>query len=128
MSIRPVQFFPDGSIEVLHDELGHGGTISDAEIIWSQNMDGTPNHNFLVLTCPFASCGSVSTWPVGGGADAVMGQQMFVNKIQREGCVCLAMQARGALSAEDAKAHVKELVIAMDGESRWVLDEAPAVA
>jgi hypothetical protein len=119
MSVRPVLFNVDGSIEVLHDELGHGGAIPAAEIVWAQGIDGTPNHNFLVLVCPFASCGSASTWPVGGGADAVMGQQMFVNKIQREGCVC------GQIAVTDAdtlgEAHVRLQVNRQDGPGRWQL-------
>lgn len=118
MSIRPVQFNADGSIEVLHDELGHGGTIPAAEIVWALGMDGTPNHNFIVLTCP-AGCGSSSTWPVGGGADVVMGQQMFVNKVASEGCCC------GQIVATDAdtlgESHVRLQVNRMDGPGRWSL-------
>jgi len=32
MSVRPISFFPDGSIEVVYDELGHSGTIPAAEV------------------------------------------------------------------------------------------------
>jgi hypothetical protein len=113
-----VNFLTDGSIDVQHDELGHGGTIPAAEIVWSLNMDGTENHNFIVLTCP-AGCGSVSTWPVAGGADPVNGQQMFVNKVQQEGCAC------GQVLAADASAlgesHVRLQVNRMDGPGRWAL-------
>ena len=32
MSVRPIQFNPDGSVEVVYDELGHSGTIPAAEV------------------------------------------------------------------------------------------------
>ena len=35
MSVRPVQFNPDNSIDVVYDELGHSGTIPAAEIRWA---------------------------------------------------------------------------------------------
>jgi len=100
------------------------GNIPAAEVKWSTNPDGTENHNFIVLTCP-DGCGATSTWPVGGGADAPMGQEMFVRKIDLEGCCCDAPLARTSQAAID---HVKELVTAMDGEERWQLDETAVLA
>jgi len=50
---------------VIHDELGHTGTIDPATIVHPKNMDGTTeNHDFLIVTCPV--CQAVSTHPVGG--------------------------------------------------------------
>ena len=117
MSVRPVTFNEDGSCEVVYDEQGHSGTIPAAEVQWSLNMDGSHNHNFIVLNCP-DGCGASSTWPVSGGADAAMGQQMFVKKTQREGCAC------GNVTATDTDAlgesHVRLSVNRMDGPGRWV--------
>jgi hypothetical protein len=117
MSVRPVTFNADGSIEVLHDEAGHGGTIPAAEVAWTQNMDGSHNHNFIVLVCP--SCGSSSTHPVGGGAAPAEVQQMFVNKVTSEGCAC------GQVVVTDADAlgesHVRLQVNRMDGPGRYAL-------
>src|SRR5262252_3165816 len=87
MSIRPTQLYPDGSIEVVYDELGHSGTIPAAEIRWTQDIQGQDSHNYSVLNCP-DGCGASSTHPVGGGADAPNVQQMFVHKTEREGCAC----------------------------------------
>ena len=39
MSIRPIAFNPDGSIEVVFDETGHQGTIPADQIRWTQDMD-----------------------------------------------------------------------------------------
>lgn len=118
MSVRPVTFNADGSIDVVYDELGHSGTIPFDQIHWATSpIDGSEDHNFIVLDCP-DGCGSSSTWPVGGGADAVNGQQLFVHKIEREGCACDQEIAR---TTEAAKDHVKELVTATDGAERWAL-------
>jgi hypothetical protein len=119
MSVRPVRFAPDGSIDVVFDELGHSGTIPAAEVQWSQNMDGSHNHNFIVLNCP-DGCGASSTHPVGGGAAPADVQQMFVNKVAAEGCAC------GQTAANDTSgtpaSHVRLNVNRMDGIGRWQLD------
>lgn len=117
MSVRPVAFNAD-SIEVVYDEQGHAGTIPAAEARWATGIDGTDNHNFIVLACP-DGCGATSTWPVGGGADAVNGQQMFVHKIEREGCACgnVAPDMKNAVP----ESHVHLNVARMDGAERWAL-------
>ena len=119
MSVRPVQFNADGSIEVLHDEGNHGGTIPAAEVQWATKMDGSHDHSFIVLTCPFESCGSSSTHPVGGGAAPAEVQQMFVNKVQAEGCACGHVQAADANTLGES--HVHLAVDRMDGPGRWQL-------
>jgi hypothetical protein len=116
VSVRPVTFNPDGSIDVVFDELGHTGTIPAAEVVWASNTDGSHNHQFIVLACP-DGCGAVSTWPVGGGADAQMGQQMFVKKTEREGCACGNVQAATNGVPES---HVRLNCSRMDGPDRWV--------
>ena len=118
MSIRPVTFNPDGSIDVIFDELGHSGTIAAADILHTLNFDGTENHNYIVLNCP-DGCGASSTHPVGGGADAPNVQQMFLNKCQASGCPC------GQVTDTDPDAlgesHVRLQVNRMDGPGRWQL-------
>jgi hypothetical protein len=117
MSVRPVVFNPDGSIDVVYDEMGHNGTIPSAEVQWATSIDGSHNHNFIVLACP-DGCGATSTWPVGGGADASMGQQMFVEKTKREGCACGHVAASSTALPES---HVRLNVNRMDGPGRWQL-------
>jgi hypothetical protein len=118
MSVRPVNFLPDGSIDVVYDELGHSGTIPAAEVQWATNMQGGHDHNFIVLQCP-DGCGASSTHPVGGGAAPVEVQQMFVNKTTSEGCAC------GQVDATDAdtlgESHVRLNVNRLDGPGRWQL-------
>jgi hypothetical protein len=109
---------PDGSIDVVYDELGHSGTIPAAEIVWTTKPDGSHDHNFIMLNCP-DGCGAASTWPVGGGADPAIGQQMFIEKTQRDGCAC------GNVAPNDTSAlpesHVRLNVNRMDGAGRWTL-------
>ena len=123
MSVRPIAFQPNGDLEVVFDELGHTGTIPAADVKWSTNpMTGADDHNYIVLQCP-DGCGSVSTWPV-GGSDALIAQEMFLRKVELEGCCCAQVKATGVGGTlAQAADHVKELAIAMGGEERWKLDD-----
>jgi hypothetical protein len=120
MSVRPVTFNADGSIDVVFDEMGHSGTIPAAEIKWlvilGGPLDGADNHNFIVLACP-DGCGASSTHPVGGGAAPAEVQQMFVHKTERDGCACGNVVA-GTNAVPEAHVHLN--VARMDGEDRWV--------
>lgn len=125
MSVRPTQFNVDGSIDVVFDEMGHSGIIPPEQIFWiTDPISGEDNHNFIALHCP-DGCGSVSTWPVGGGADPVNGQQLFVHKTERDGCAC------GQTAPNDTSAtptsHVRLNCNRMDGAGRWQLDTPPQV-
>jgi len=124
MSIRPTEFIP-GGMKVIFDETGHEGTIMLADINFTKNIDDTENHNFIVLNCP-DGCGASSTHPVGGGAAPYEVQEMFVHKIDIQGCACGEVPARASRAAADTNAvdHVKELVEAMDGPGRWQHDDA----
>jgi hypothetical protein len=124
MSVRPVQFNPDGSIDVVYDELGHSGTIPAAEIIWTSDpISGNHNHNFIVLACP-DGCGSASTHPVGGGAAPVEVQQLFVAKTEREGCACGDVEPSSTAVPES---HVRLNCSRMDGPGRWQATQPPQV-
>jgi len=116
MTVRPITFNADGSIDVVYDEGNHAGTIPAAEVAWATKMDGSYDHNFIVLNCP-DGCGATSNWPVGGGADAMMGQQMFVQKTERDGCACGNVEAATNGVPES---HVRLNCSRMDGPDRWV--------
>ena len=122
MSVRPVNFLPNGDIEIVFDEQGHMGTIPADKVKWTSDINGDENHNYIILNCP-DGCGASSTHPVGGGADAPMIQEMFVRKIDLEGCPCGSVRSKTirTSSDQDAITHVKELVTAMDGANRWAL-------
>ena len=122
MSIYVVDF---STWEVVHDDApggAHSGVIDPATIQHTQNMDSSPNHNFLVVTCP--ECGAVSTHPVGGGAQPISVQQLFVQLTQRNGC------PDGDVPAGDTSAlaasHVRLLVNRMDGPGRWQIAGPPS--
>src|SRR5262252_6475355 len=104
----------------VHDDApggAHTGTIDPTTIQHTTNMDGSSNHNFLVIQCPV--CDSVSTHPVGGGAQSVSVQQMFVNKCQSDGCPCGQVQATDADALGES--HVRLQVNRMEGPGRWTL-------
>lgn len=119
MSVRPVLFHENGDVDCVYDELGHNGTIPATEVQWATNIDGSHNHNFIVLACP-DGCGATSTHPVGGGASPAQVQEMFVRKVDQDGCAC----PEGTMPTVAAVDHVKGLVEAMDGPDRWQVDGA----
>jgi hypothetical protein len=117
MSIRPIVFHADGSIDVVYDEGGHSGTIPAAEVAWvADPMSGGHTHNFIVLNCP-DGCGATSTHPVAGGAAPADVQQMFVEKTAREGCACGNVDPSTNAIPES---HVRLNCSRMDGPNRWV--------
>lgn len=109
----------DGTWSYVHGDApggSHEGTLDPATVAYGQNPDGTENPNVISVPCPFAGCGSVSYWPPGGGADALMGQSLHV---------IVAYAQPGAKGAgTDAAQEVKARCVATDGEARWVLDDA----
>lgn len=105
---------------VMHDDApggAHTATIDPATIVHTTNMDGTENHNFLIVVCPV--CDSVSTHPVGGGAQPPLVQELFVRHAEANGCPC------GAITGPDTSgapmSHVRLNCNRMDGFGRWQL-------
>jgi hypothetical protein len=117
MSIYVSEFTSPTEWTISHDDAGHGGSIDPATVQHPLRIDGTPDHNYALVTCPV--CGAVSTHPVGGGAAPESVQQMFVVMAQTNGCPC------GQVAATDADAlgesHVRLQVNRMDGPGRWQL-------
>ena len=107
-------------MDVVFDEQGHSGTIPAAEVRWSTNMDGSDDHRFIVLSCP-DGCGATSTHPVGGGAAPVEVQQMFVKKVEADGCACGSVEAGRTDDVPEAHVHLQ--VSRMDGPERWQASE-----
>src|SRR5215468_1985695 len=90
MSVRPVNFNADGSIDAVFDEMGHSGTVPADQVKWAKNVDNTDNYQFIVLPCP-DGCGSASTHPVGGGAAPAGVQEMFARMLlppNPQACPC----------------------------------------
>jgi len=124
MSVRPVAFNADGSVEAVYDELGHSGTIPAAAVAWAVSPDGSHTHNYIALVCP-DGCGATSTHPVGGGAAPANVQQMFVKKTEAEGCACGNVEPSTTAVPES---HVRLNVNRMDGIGRWQLDTPAQVS
>jgi len=76
MSIRPIVFYDDGTVDVLHDDPGYGctGRIAVSETTLSADS------SVLEIHCP-GGCGSVSWHPVNGAADPQPVQQLFVRRL-----------------------------------------------
>jgi hypothetical protein len=121
MSVKVTSFDDPTAWEYEHDDFpggSHGGTLDPAIVTYGIGPDGAPDENVVVVPCPFENCGSVSYWPPGGGADALMGQSLHVMVAMRPGL------GREGKTAEQAASEVKQRVIDTDGEQRWVLDDA----
>jgi hypothetical protein len=121
MSVK-VTSFDDGNGMYLyvHDDApggSHEGTLDPTTVTYGTGIDGEPDPNIVVVPCPFPECGSVSYWPPGGGADALLGQSLHVMVAMQPGL------GREGKTAEQAAAEVKARVVATDGEARWVLDD-----
>lgn len=102
---------------VVHDDAfggAHSGTLDPVSITHPLKIDGTLDHSFLLVTCPV--CAAVSTHPVGGGAQPLLVQQLFVNRITTNGCAC-GVVAAGNANVADAHAHLN--CARMDGAERW---------
>jgi|SRR5215472_3975799 len=102
---------------VVHDDAGHTGTVDPATIAHTKNVDGTDNHDYLIVVCPV--CDAVSTHPVGGGAQPQSVQQMFVNHVTANGCPCGQVAASDPASLGES--HVRLQVNRQDGPGRWQL-------
>jgi hypothetical protein len=118
MSVKVTSFDDPAAWDYEHADApggGHGGTLDPTTVSYGTNIDGTPNENVVVVPCP--ECGAVSSWPPGGGADALLGQSLHVMVAMQPGL------GREGKTAEQAAAEVKQRVIDTDGLERWVLDD-----
>lgn len=122
MSVRPVKFNADGSVDVVHDDASsgsHSGTVTAVMLGLAAfgQVAGAPAHNFLALPCPVAGCGSVSSHPIGGGASPAAVQELFVRVVARVGCPCGQVPAGKPIPI--VQAHVRLEAERMDGAGRW---------
>jgi len=122
MSVFVHDFNPgDGTWLVTHDDAPdglHTGVIQPTDVQRVVNMDGSISENFATVACPV--CGSVSTHPVGGGAQPPLVQEMFIQLTMRDGCCAVGFRgAPRATTYQDAHDHVKQHAEEMDGEGRW---------
>jgi hypothetical protein len=113
---------PDGSWTIMHDDApggSHTGSIQPTDVVRTVNMDGTQSQNFANVTCPV--CGSVSSHPVGGGAQPPLVQEMFIHLAMADGCVeqAAGRKAKSTMTYQEAHDHVKQHCEDMDGEGRW---------
>lgn len=110
--IRPTGFNPDGTVQVWHDEGGHGGAVAVATLVQPPRLDGQPDLTYCALPCPV--CPSVSFHPAVGDATARdLVQRLFVRRLQARAAGRTWLQAR---------ALVRALIQQQDGGlDRWQL-------
>ena len=123
MAVRPIQFMPDGSIEIWHDERSHGGIVTAGGVQFARKPDGSEDRRSILLYCPVPGCDSMSCHPAGGGCSPEQVQRMFAKKLQREpklGGPALPPQTKRPW--HEAKDELKVMVEAMDGPGRWRLE------
>jgi hypothetical protein len=123
VSVLPVKFNADGSVDVVHGDApggSHGGTVSAGALslgAFSTLTGGGQTHNAIGLPCPVAGCGAVSFHPIGGGAEPAAVQELFVRVVARVGCPCGQLTAGKPIAI--VQAHVKLQTERMDGVGRW---------
>jgi hypothetical protein len=75
LAVRPIAFFPNGDIDVVHDETGHTGLVSLMDQEYQVRLDGSVDEDWIGIDCP--GCDSRSYQPVGGGCSRGLVQKMF---------------------------------------------------
>ncbi len=122
MAVRPTAINPDGTIAVVHDEAGHTGTLTFAQVGFPRRPDGTPDYRLAALPCPGPNCGARSVYPITGGSDAALVQFMFAKALRY---TTDPRRPPAAKTWDEAKARVKALVVAQEGPDRWRLEGVP---
>lgn len=117
MSIRVVSFNADGGAQVWHDEMGHGGVVTGANVRFGRQEDGSADVDRIELSCP--ACGAVSFHPVSGGANPGPTQLLFARIVRRR-AVALSIPVAGRTWPAILQ-RIKARVEAMDGENRFRL-------
>jgi len=110
MSIVPIDFeAAGGQWEVFHDDPGyvHTGFIDPTTVNYASE-----DQKAVLLYCPEPDCNSHSWWPAGGGANALIGQEMHVRVAILKGA-----------NVVDAISAVRARCTAMDGPDRWQLND-----
>lgn len=117
MAVRPLSANQDGTVEVWHDEAGHGGTVTPDNINFGRNIDGTVTIDVIELPCPVPGCGAVSWHPVTGGCDPPNVQLLFASAYKVSNRV-------GAQDWDSAKDAVAARIAALAGISQYRLETA----
>ena len=119
MAVDIVTHRQDGGADVIHREMGHGGTVLGIDVVFATNPDGSTNADYLYLPCPV--CGATSCHPIGGGSSPYQNQLEFARLYQmRAQELGIPPDQRGW---NDIKALVCERVRLMDGDGRCLIGD-----
>lgn len=110
MAIRVTGYNARG-LDVWHDEGGHGGALS-----WAQLLATLGDGDTLTLACPVAGCGAISVCPVGGGGDPGPTQELFAR-------IYLRASQGGVTTRAGAIALLRERVAREDGPGRVLVGQ-----
>lgn len=103
-------------VNVLHEEVGHTGSIPFEAVDFRRNPDGTRDYSFATLRCPVAGCDAATTHPIGGGGWPEIVQRLFVAAALAASPTELP---NPPTSLAEARQRVKALVDRQDGPGRW---------
>jgi hypothetical protein len=119
VAVEIIEHRQDGGAEVIHTEMGHGGTVLGNRVQFVKNQDGSTNPDYLVMPCPVDGCGAVSTHPIGGGAQPFEVQKEFARLWQ------MRANELGIPPAQRGWSDIRDLVCAhveaMDGPGRCLI-------
>lgn len=120
MAVRVVGYAADGGVDVLHEEMGHGGAVAFADVRFGRTPAGSVDLDYLVVPCPVAGCGAVSVHPCSGGASPGRVQLLFLRTVRRRRAALGLPVAVGTFAG--ARAWLRARVAAQDGPDRFRLD------
>lgn len=90
--------------------VAHSGQLDSATVVYVIGPGGEPNHNIAVVPCPEDS--GVTSWPVGGGIDARLGQMLHLRLLM------------DTMAQDDALSVLKVRIEETDGPDRYCLTDA----
>ena len=117
MALRIIEFNHNNTITLWHDEKGHGGTVTLADVEILPSLLGLSNKALYRLVCPINGCVADTYIPIGGGSDPEASQRLEVLHrviVQKE-------------TITAAKAAVQALVETRDGANRFLLSTERAI-
>lgn len=108
MSIRPVKFYDDGTMDVVHDDGGFGctGRIAISDTVLEDDL------RHIVIVCP-GGCGSASRHGASAAVDPDMVQRLFVRRIAQ----------KRKVNFRAARAVHRQLLEDMGLGERWKLQD-----
>jgi hypothetical protein len=120
MSVYPVAFYPNATMDVWHldsPNYNHGGNVSIDVPVFATTRRNTKDYDIIVVTCPV--CGAICKHPISGGAAPMPVQELFLRAYRRTAEVIPGLPARPAGNAgrrpfDTVKTFIADRILARD--------------